>query len=141
MKAKIHPRYGNVLVSCASCGNTFLTASTRLDGAKKEYQGKEFPSMTLEICSQCHPFFSGKQIYVDTAGRVEKFTRRYGSFTGAKPAAEKPAAAPAAAEKPKEPSKAAAPAEPKKAMPPRPPKAGGEAKEKPPKAEVAPTKS
>lgn len=40
--------------------------------------------MTLEICSQCHPFFSGKQIYVDTAGRVEKFQRRYGSLTGAK---------------------------------------------------------
>jgi hypothetical protein len=40
--------------------------------------------MTLEICSQCHPYFSGKQIYVDTAGRVEKFQRRYGSLTGAK---------------------------------------------------------
>ncbi len=79
MKDKIHPKYGSVLVSCASCGNTFLTASTRLDGPKKEYHGREYPSLTLEICSQCHPFFSGKQIYVDTAGRVEKFTKRYGT--------------------------------------------------------------
>ena len=105
MKEKIHPKYGSVLVSCASCGNRFLVGSTRLDGAKKEYQGKEYPAMTLEICSQCHPYFSGKQIYVDTAGRVEKFQRRYGSLTGAKqeaPAAKK-------AEKPKEAAPAEAP--------------------------------
>ena len=82
MKAKIHPEYGTVVVSCASCGNEFLVGSTKLTGAKREYQGREYPSMTLEICSQCHPFFSGKQIYVDTAGRVEKFQRRYGSLTG-----------------------------------------------------------
>lgn len=97
MKEKIHPKYGDVLVSCASCGNQFLIGSTRLDGAKKEFQGKEYPSMTLEICSQCHPFFSGKQIYVDTAGRVEKFQRRYGSMTGARPEAAKAKPAPAAA--------------------------------------------
>ena len=84
MKAKIHPEYGTVVVSCASCGNEFLVGSTKLTGAKREYQGREYPSMTLEICSQCHPFFSGKQIYVDTAGRVEKFQRRYGSLTGQK---------------------------------------------------------
>jgi len=80
MKDKIHPNYGLVLVTCASCGNEFVVRSTKLNGPKREYNGQELPTMTLEICSQCHPFFSGKQIYVDTAGRVEKFQRRYGSF-------------------------------------------------------------
>ena len=98
--------------------------------------------MTLEICSQCHPFFSGKQVLLDTAGCVEKFTKRYGAFTGMKPAAEKKAVS-AAAEKPKEQPKAAAPApaEAKKAAAPRPPKAAGQPKpkEKPAKpAEAAP---
>jgi large subunit ribosomal protein L31 len=117
MKDKIHPKYDEVLVSCASCGNQFTVGSTRLDGARKEYQGREYPAMTLEICSQCHPFFSGKQIYVDTAGRVEKFQRRYGSLTGVKApaAAAKKAETPSPAEKPKEAPKAAAtPAQPKK---------------------------
>ena len=123
MKEKIHPAYGAVLISCASCGNQFVAGSTRLDGPRKEYQGQEYPAMTLEICSQCHPYFSGKQIYVDTAGRVEKFQRRYGSLTGVKPeaGAAKKAAAPAA-EKPKAETKAATdaaqpkqPAEPKAA--------------------------
>jgi len=113
MKEKIHPKFGDVLFSCASCGSQFIVGSTRLDGAKKEYQGREYPAMTLEICSQCHPFFSGKQIYVDTAGRVEKFQRRYGSLTGAKaPAVEKKAEAGTPAEAPKA---AAAPAQPKRA--------------------------
>ena len=78
---------------CASCGNEFLVGSTRLDGDPREHQGQEYPAMALEICSQCHPFFSGKQMFVDTAGRVEKFHRRYGTRTGAKkqPAADKPA--------------------------------------------------
>jgi len=123
MKEKIHPKYGLVLFTCASCGNQFVTGTTRLDGARKEYQGREYPAMTLEICSQCHPFFSGKQIYVDTAGRVEKFQRRYGSLTGVKEPADKPkkAAAQPPQEKPKEePKAAAAPSEPKKQAPPRP---------------------
>lgn len=84
MKPKIHPDYGLVLFTCASCGNEFLVRSTRLEGEKREHKGQQYPSMTLEICSQCHPFFSGKQMYVDTAGRVEKFQRRYGSLTGIK---------------------------------------------------------
>jgi large subunit ribosomal protein L31 len=89
MKAKIHPNYGPVLFTCASCNNQFVVCSTRLDGDKREYEGREYPAMTLEICSQCHPFFSGKQMYVDTAGRVEKFQRRYGSMTGQKAPAAK----------------------------------------------------
>ena len=63
MKSKIHPKYMEVTVSCA-CGETFKTRST-----KKEIR--------LEICSQCHPFFTGKQKLVDTAGRVERFRRKY----------------------------------------------------------------
>lgn len=63
MKPKIHPSYGECIVTCA-CGNTFKTRSTR-------------PKLHVEICSACHPFFTGKQKIVDTAGRVEKFRRRY----------------------------------------------------------------
>lgn len=63
MKAKIHPKYFEVTVSCA-CGEEFKTRST-----KKEIR--------LEICSKCHPFFTGKQRLVDTAGRVERFYRKY----------------------------------------------------------------
>jgi len=63
MKTKIHPKYVEVTVSCA-CGEIFKTRST-----KKEIR--------LEICSKCHPFFTGKQRLVDTAGRVERFYRKY----------------------------------------------------------------
>jgi large subunit ribosomal protein L31 len=63
MKEKIHPEYHEVLVHCA-CGETFTTRST-----KKE--------LRLEICSKCHPFFTGKQKLVDSAGRVERFQKRY----------------------------------------------------------------
>ncbi len=64
MKEKIHPRYEKAVVSCA-CGNTFETGST-----KKE--------LRVEICANCHPFFTGKQKFVDTGGRVERFKRKYG---------------------------------------------------------------
>ena len=64
MKKGIHPKYGTVTVTCA-CGNVFETRSTKSD-------------IKLEICSNCHPFFTGKQKLVDTAGMVEKFSRRYG---------------------------------------------------------------
>ncbi len=64
MKPGVHPEYHEVEVRCA-CGSTFKTRST-----KKE--------LRLEICSACHPFFTGKQKLVDTAGMVEKFERRYG---------------------------------------------------------------
>jgi len=70
MKAKIHPDYQNVTVVCA-CGETFVTRSTKKD-------------LRLEICSKCHPFFTGKQKLIDTAGRVERFNRRYAQSTGSK---------------------------------------------------------
>jgi large subunit ribosomal protein L31 len=63
MKKEIHPDYVECTVTCA-CGNTFKTRST-----KKEIR--------VEICSQCHPFFTGKQKFVDSAGRVEKFRKKY----------------------------------------------------------------
>ena len=66
MKADTHPQYDEVSVKC-SCGNTFSTRST---------YGKD--EMTIDVCSECHPFYTGKQKLVDTAGMVEKFERRYG---------------------------------------------------------------
>ncbi|MHC4391484.1 MAG: 50S ribosomal protein L31 [Planctomycetota bacterium] len=64
MKAKIHPTYHVTTVSCG-CGNKFVTRST-------------VEEMKVEICFSCHPFYTGRQKFVDTAGRVEKFTRKYG---------------------------------------------------------------
>jgi len=64
MQEKIHPRYYETTVSCA-CGNKFKTRSTK-------------KGIRIEICSKCHPFFTGKQKLVDTAGRVERFRRKYG---------------------------------------------------------------
>ena len=65
MKSDIHPNYEVVTVRC-SCGNAFETRSTR--------SGEQI----LELCNECHPFFTGKQKLVDSGGRVERFNRRYG---------------------------------------------------------------
>jgi len=65
MKEKIHPTYYQDAKAICSCGNTFTIGST-----KKEIK--------VELCSKCHPFFTGEQRVVDTAGRVERFRRRYG---------------------------------------------------------------
>jgi large subunit ribosomal protein L31 len=65
MKPKIHPAYNAIRVVCA-CGHSFSTHST--------HKG----DIHVEICSQCHPFYTGKQKLVDTAGRVERFQRKYG---------------------------------------------------------------
>ena len=67
MKPDIHPNYGEATVKC-SCGNTFTTQSTK-------------SAMTVELCNECHPFFTGKQKLVDTGGRVERFQRRYAQQT------------------------------------------------------------
>ncbi|MEW5755674.1 MAG: 50S ribosomal protein L31 [Pseudomonadota bacterium] len=66
MKPDIHPAYKEISVSC-SCGNSFKTSSTT---EKKE--------LLLDVCSACHPFYTGKQKLVDTAGRVDKFRQKYG---------------------------------------------------------------
>ncbi len=120
MREGIHPDYKASKVLCA-CGNVIETRSTRGD-------------FHVEICSNCHPFFTGKQKLMDTAGRIEKFKTRYAATPAAGKAEAKPAPAPAPkkAEAPKEnraakrakagkskakteaaPAEAAAPAEPK----------------------------
>ncbi len=77
MKPGIHPDYHTVTVHCA-CGNTFQTRST-IKG----------DMMRVEICSQCHPYFTGKQKLVDTAGRVERFTKKYAEAASKAGAAKK----------------------------------------------------
>lgn len=63
MKADIHPKYTETTVTCA-CGNTFVTGSTK-------------DELRVEICSECHPFFTGRQKFVERGGRVEKFKKKY----------------------------------------------------------------
>lgn len=65
MKAEIHPDYSPTTIHCA-CGASYHTRSTRRD-------------LKIGICASCHPFFTGEQKFVDTAGRIEKFSKRYGS--------------------------------------------------------------
>jgi large subunit ribosomal protein L31 len=88
MKEGIHPDYHSARVNCA-CGNTFVTRSTRGD-------------MQIDVCSACHPFYTGTQKLIDTAGRVDRFRKRYekrvvhgaksaAGDTPAKPAEDKPA--------------------------------------------------
>ena len=66
MKPEIHPEYKELAVTC-SCGNKFTTRSTFAEA-----------DLHLEVCSQCHPFYTGQQKILDTAGRVDKFRRKYG---------------------------------------------------------------
>ncbi len=64
MKKELHPSYSNIVITCA-CGATFEVGSTK-------------ENLKVEICSNCHPFFTGKQKFVDSGGRVERFKRKYG---------------------------------------------------------------
>jgi len=75
MKAGIHPAYSEVNVKCA-CGHTFKTRST--------HKG----DIRVEICSSCHPFFTGRQKLMDTAGRIDRFEKKYKDSRGAKKAAQ-----------------------------------------------------
>ncbi len=70
MKADIHPKYSDQTFNC-SCGNVIQLPSTA-------------PGQTIEICSNCHPYYTGKQKMIDSAGRIEKFTSRYTSVVGGK---------------------------------------------------------
>jgi large subunit ribosomal protein L31 len=83
VKKGIHPAYVECRVTCG-CGNSFVTRSVK-------------PELHVEICSVCHPFYTGKQKFVDTAGRIEKFQKKYAGKYGAKAAPAAPAAEPAAA--------------------------------------------
>lgn len=79
MKKDIHPRYRPVVFQDVSTGYTFLTRSTISTKRSIEWEdGKEYPLVTLEISSSSHPFYTGTQRLLDTAGRVERFQRRYG---------------------------------------------------------------
>ncbi|MBN1763901.1 MAG: 50S ribosomal protein L31 [Sedimentisphaerales bacterium] len=75
MKKDIHPKYEQAKVKCG-CGNEFITRSTKSE-------------IHVEICSVCHPFYTGKQKFVDAAGRIEKFQKKYGSNYGLKGKAKK----------------------------------------------------
>ena len=99
MKEAIHPKYEAVDVRCA-CGNTFTTRSTK-------------PELHLEICSACHPFFTGRQKLLDTEGRIERFNKKFGAQTADQ---RKAAAAEAKAKRP------APVARVKKVKAPKPPK-------------------
>jgi large subunit ribosomal protein L31 len=66
MKKGIHPELHEITIRCAGCGNMFVTRSTS-------------PELHLTICSNCHPFYTGAQKFVDTAGRIEKFDKKYAS--------------------------------------------------------------
>ncbi|RJQ74622.1 MAG: 50S ribosomal protein L31 [Desulfobacteraceae bacterium] len=66
MKADIHPQFSETVIKCA-CGNVLEVGSTKKD-------------ISVEICSQCHPFFTGKQKLVDTAGRIERFRKKYATY-------------------------------------------------------------
>ena len=74
MKKGIHPEYMETVVTC-SCGNTFTTRSVK-------------PELHVELCNQCHPFYTGKQKLVDTGGRVERFQKKYANRRPAAPVAE-----------------------------------------------------
>jgi large subunit ribosomal protein L31 len=101
VKQGIHPDYKEVEVRCA-CGHSFKTRSTK-------------PELHLEICSMCHPFFTGRQKLIDTEGRVERFSKKFGAQTSetrkvAAKAAKAAKAASAPAKKAKAPKKEKAPA-------------------------------
>lgn len=79
MKAKLHPNYQEVLYRCASCKHQWVSRSTKLDGREETIDGRTYRVIPLEICSNCHPFFSGKKNFIDAAGRMEKFAKRFGA--------------------------------------------------------------
>lgn len=77
MKKGIHPQYERVLFRCQGSGKQFVTGSTKLNGPKHEHEGEQFPSILVEVSAYCHPFYTGKQQFIDTEGRVEKFNSRF----------------------------------------------------------------
>ncbi len=87
MKAGIHPRYKPTVITCVGCGTKVETRSTK---------AKDF---SIDVCSHCHPFYTGRQKFVDSAGRVERFQKKWASIPGKKGAkVEAKAEAAAAAE-------------------------------------------
>jgi large subunit ribosomal protein L31 len=70
MKKGIHPEYHQAQAQCTGCGNSFLIGSTK-------------PQIQMNVCSKCHPFFTGNQKFVDAAGRIERFNKKYGKPSSA----------------------------------------------------------
>ena len=78
MKKGIHPKYSDVVFFDTQSDYKFMTKSTMTSKEKIKWEdGKEYPLIKIEVSSASHPFYTGKKIFVDTAGRVEKFNRRY----------------------------------------------------------------
>ncbi len=77
MKKKIHPPYQEVLFEDTSTGTRFICGSTLQPKEKATFEGKEYPICRVPISSASHPFFTGSKQFIDTEGRVEKFTKRY----------------------------------------------------------------
>lgn len=82
MKTDIHPDYKNVVFRDLGSGETFLTRSTVSSDKTIELDGVEYPVIDVEISSASHPFYTGKQRIMDSAGRVEKFNQRFKGFGG-----------------------------------------------------------
>ena len=80
MKTEIHPQYAAIVFRDLASGETFLTRSTATSDKTIELDGVEYPVIDVEISSASHPFYTGKQRIMDSAGRVEKFNSRYAGF-------------------------------------------------------------
>ncbi len=80
MKAEIHPEYNAIVFRDLASGATFLTRSTLTSDKTIELDGNTYPVIDVEISSESHPFYTGKQRIMDSAGRVEKFNQRFKSF-------------------------------------------------------------
>lgn len=92
MKPGIHPEYRQVVFQDQSSGDNIIVGSTIKTNESITIDGTEYPLAKVELSSRSHPFFTGQMKIVDTAGRVERFERRYGARRGKKAAAEAPAA-------------------------------------------------
>ena len=96
MKKSTHPVYRPVVFQDTGAGHQFLTRSTVPTNDTVQYEGREYPLVKVDISSKSHPFFTGKQTFIDTAGRVDRFQKKFGggmSFQkGAKPKPPKPGA-------------------------------------------------
>jgi large subunit ribosomal protein L31 len=89
MRPGIHPRYDYVVFRDASAGFAFLTRSTRTSTTTIDWEdGRTYPVIDVEISSASHPFYTGRSRVIDTAGRVEKFRRRYGAAEATSPTQE-----------------------------------------------------
>jgi large subunit ribosomal protein L31 len=85
MKAGIHPEYRKTVFVDANTGREFLTRSTKISNEKRTINGEEYQVITLEITSDTHPFWTGKIHHLDTAGRIDRFNKRFGGqIVGAK---------------------------------------------------------